>query len=70
MSLELDQLTNGLAPDNDLFFPEQPADPEMRESTSIWLGVTTDRGTSSGFGNILASGLCGMALTISAVCCS
>jgi hypothetical protein len=37
MSLELDQLMNGLTPDHDLFFPEKPQDPEMRESTSIWL---------------------------------
>jgi hypothetical protein len=37
MSLELDQLTNGLTPDHDLFFAEKPEDPEMRESTSIWL---------------------------------
>ncbi|MBV1688846.1 hypothetical protein KRR38_14485 [Novosphingobium sp. G106] len=27
----------GLSPDRELFFPECPADPEMRESTSIWL---------------------------------
>jgi len=37
MGLTLDQMTNGLTPDHDLFFPEQPDDPEMRESTSIWL---------------------------------
>jgi hypothetical protein len=37
MSLELDQLANGLTPDHDLFFAERPEDPEMRESTSIWL---------------------------------
>src|SRR5262245_36277605 len=37
MSLELHQITNGLTPDHDLFFPEKPENPEMRESTSIWL---------------------------------
>ena len=30
-------LTGGLAPERDLFFAEKPADPEMRESTSMWL---------------------------------
>jgi hypothetical protein len=37
MPLTLDQLTNGLTPEHDYFFPHQPADPEMRESTSIWM---------------------------------
>lgn len=37
MPLTLDQLTNGLTPDHDLFFAEKPEDPAMRESTSIWL---------------------------------
>lgn len=37
MSLALEQMTNGLTPDHDLFFAEKPDDPEMRESTSIWL---------------------------------
>jgi hypothetical protein len=37
MAFSLEQLTNGLTGDHDLFFPEQPADPEMRESTSVWL---------------------------------
>lgn len=37
MSLTLEQMTNGLTPDHDLFFPEKPEDPAMRESTSIWL---------------------------------
>ncbi len=27
----------GLTPEHELFFPSQPEDPEMRESTSIWL---------------------------------
>lgn len=27
----------GLSPDHELFFPERPANPDMRESTSIWL---------------------------------
>ncbi|MBU6269240.1 MAG: hypothetical protein KGN34_16955 [Sphingomonadales bacterium] len=30
-------LSGGLTPDHELFFAERPADPEMRESTSIWL---------------------------------
>jgi hypothetical protein len=37
MDLSLEQMTNGLTPDHDLVFAEQPADPEMRESASIWL---------------------------------
>jgi hypothetical protein len=37
MGLSLAEMTNGLTPAHDLFFPEQPADPEMRESTSVWL---------------------------------
>lgn len=37
MKLTLDQMTNGLTPEHDLFFPAQPDDPEMRESTSVWL---------------------------------
>lgn len=37
MSLTLDQLTNGLTPEHDYFFTEKPQDPEMRESTSVWL---------------------------------
>jgi len=37
MTLTLEQMTGGLAPEHDLFFSEQPRDPEMRESTSIWL---------------------------------
>jgi hypothetical protein len=35
--LTLEQMTNGLTPEHDLFFPERPDRPEMRESTSIWL---------------------------------
>ena len=30
-------LTGGLAPEKDLVFPGRPDDPEMRESTSVWL---------------------------------
>jgi len=37
MTLTLDQMTNGLAPERDYFFPKAPDDPEMRESTSVWL---------------------------------
>ena len=37
MSLTLEQMTNGLTPEHDLFFREKPDQPEMRESTSIWL---------------------------------
>ena len=35
-------LSGGLTPDHELFFPSRPEDPEMRESTSIWL-VRIDR---------------------------
>jgi hypothetical protein len=37
MSMTPDQMTNGLTLEHDLFFAEKPDDPEMRESTSIWL---------------------------------
>lgn len=37
MPLDLEHMTNGLTPDHDLFFPDQPENPEMRESTSVWL---------------------------------
>lgn len=37
MKLTLEQIANGLTPDHDLFFSHRPADPDMRESTSIWL---------------------------------
>ena len=37
MPLTLEQMTNELTPEHDYFFPEKPDDPEMRESTSIWL---------------------------------
>jgi hypothetical protein len=37
MRLTLAQMTNGLTPEHDLFFSEKPEEPEMRESTSIWL---------------------------------
>jgi hypothetical protein len=37
MDLTLERMANGLAPDHELFFPEPPRDPEMRESASIWL---------------------------------
>lgn len=37
MNLTLEQMTNGLTPEHDLFFRTKPDDPEMRESTSIWL---------------------------------
>ena len=37
MSLTLQQMTNGLTPEHDLVFPHCPDDPEMRESSSIWL---------------------------------
>ena len=30
-------LSGGLTPEHELFFPSRPEDPEMRESTSIWL---------------------------------
>lgn len=37
MGLTLEQMANGLTPDHELFFASRPADPEMRESTSVWL---------------------------------
>jgi hypothetical protein len=37
MSLTLEQMTNGLTPEHDLVFPQRPENPEMRESTSVWL---------------------------------
>jgi len=37
MTLTTEQLTNGLTPDHDYVFPSQPEDPEMRESTSVWI---------------------------------
>ncbi len=35
--LSLKQMTNGLTPEHDLFFETRPDDPEMRESTSLWI---------------------------------
>jgi len=37
VDLTLAQLTNGLTLDHDHFLTERPKDPEMRESTSVWL---------------------------------
>src|SRR5262245_55392894 len=37
MSLTPEQSANGLPLEKDYFFAEKPADPEMRESTSLWL---------------------------------
>jgi hypothetical protein len=37
MAITLDELRNGLAPEVDLVFPAKPDNPEMRESTSIWM---------------------------------
>ncbi len=37
MSLSAKELSGGLSLDKDFFFPSKPDDPEMRESTSIWL---------------------------------
>jgi hypothetical protein len=37
MQISLEQMTNGLTPEHDYFFAAQPEDPEMRESTSVWL---------------------------------
>jgi len=37
MDLPLERMTNGLTLEHDLFFAEKPADPDMRESTSVWL---------------------------------
>jgi len=37
MSLTLEQITNGLTPEHDLVFPKRPENPDMRESTSVWL---------------------------------
>lgn len=37
MNLTIEQIANGLTTEHEMFFPEQPENPEMRESTSIWL---------------------------------
>jgi hypothetical protein len=37
MTILLEDLSGGLSPDHELFFAERPTNPEMRESTSIWL---------------------------------
>lgn len=37
MALKLEQMTNGLTPEHDYFFPDKPDNPDMRESTSVWL---------------------------------
>ncbi len=37
MTLSLAQMTNGLTPEHDLVFAQCPDNPEMRESTSVWL---------------------------------
>jgi hypothetical protein len=31
------EISGGLTPDHELVFPDRPQDPEMRESTSVWL---------------------------------
>jgi hypothetical protein len=37
MSITLAQMTNGLTPEHDFVFPACPDNPDMRESTSVWL---------------------------------
>jgi len=37
MQLTLEKMSGGLTPEHELFFPAQPENPEMRESTSVWL---------------------------------
>ncbi len=37
MKLTIEQMTNGLTPEHDFVFPSRPENPEMRESTSVWL---------------------------------
>ena len=37
MTLAGQLMTGGLAPVHDLVFPARPENPDMRESTSIWL---------------------------------
>lgn len=37
MTMTLAQMTNGLTPEHDFVFPARPENPEMRESTSVWL---------------------------------
>lgn len=37
MEFTIEEMAGGLTPDHELFFQEQPHDPEMRESTSVWL---------------------------------
>jgi hypothetical protein len=50
MTLTIDQLTNGLTPDHDLVFPSRPENPEMRESTSVWVSDDAGRITFPRFG--------------------
>jgi len=37
MTIDIERLSGGLAVEKDLVFPGRPADPEMRESVSVWL---------------------------------
>jgi hypothetical protein len=37
MSTATEDLTGGLAPEQDLVFPAKPSEPEMRESVSVWM---------------------------------
>lgn len=37
MALPLEHMLNGLTPEHDFFFADKPDNPEMRESTSVWL---------------------------------
>jgi hypothetical protein len=50
MKLTISELTNGLTPDHDLVFSSRPENPEMRESTSVWISDTSGKVTFPRFG--------------------
>jgi hypothetical protein len=50
MTLTIAQLTNGLTPQHDLVFGARPADPQMRESTSVWISDSAGDVTFPRFG--------------------
>jgi hypothetical protein len=37
MTIPIEQMMGGLAPEHELFFASRPENPEMRESTSVWI---------------------------------
>ena len=54
MTLTVEQLANGLAPEKDLVFPACPADPEMRERLAE-LGAEPVGGTPAEFADLIAT---------------